>query len=79
MSEPDDQRTHEARVDPKILELLICPVSKGPLVYDEAAQELISRAACLAYPIRNGVALMTEETARPLDAESSSGTAAPSQ
>jgi uncharacterized protein YbaR (Trm112 family) len=59
-SEPD-------RPDPKLLELLVCPLTKGPLEYDAAAQELISRKARLAYPIRNGVPLMTAEAARPLD------------
>lgn len=50
----------------KLLEFLVCPVTKGPLELDVAAQELISRKAALAYPIRNGVPLLTVETARPL-------------
>ncbi len=58
---------HE-RVDPKLLEILVCPLTKTTLEYDAARQELISRAAGLAYPIRNGVPLMTVEAARPLDA-----------
>lgn len=53
--------------DPKLLTLLVCPVTKGPLVYDREARELISQAANLAYPIRNGVPLMTVEAARSLD------------
>lgn len=53
--------------DPKLLSLLVCPVTKGPLRYDRAARELISDKANLAYPIRNGVPLMTTEAARPLD------------
>ncbi len=53
--------------DPKLLELLVCPLTKMPLVFDKAAQELISRTAGLAYPIRNGVPLMTEDAARRLD------------
>jgi uncharacterized protein YbaR (Trm112 family) len=53
--------------DPKLLEILVCPVSKGPLTYDRAAQELISVKANLAFPIRNGVPLMTVEAARSLD------------
>lgn len=53
--------------DPKLLELLVCPVTKGPLTYDRAARELISAKANLAYPIRNGVPLMTAEAARSLD------------
>lgn len=53
--------------DPKLLEILVCPVTKGPLTYDRAAQELISVKANLAFPIRNGVPLMTIEAARSLD------------
>lgn len=53
--------------DPKLLELLVCPVTKGPLTYDRAAAELISTKANLAFPIRNGVPLMTVEAARSLD------------
>lgn len=62
--------------DPKLLELLVCPVTKGPLTYDRAARELISAKASLAFPIRNGVPLMTVEAARPLDQSppASSGT-----
>jgi len=55
------------RVDPKLLEILVCPLTKTTLEYDAAAQELISRAAGLAYPIRKGVPLMTVEAARRLD------------
>ena len=55
------------RVDPKLLALLVCPLTKGPLTYDEAAQELISLKAHLAFPIRNGVPLMTVDSARHLD------------
>lgn len=53
--------------DPKLLELLVCPLTKGPLTYDRAARELISTRANLAFPIRNGVPLMTVEAARSLD------------
>lgn len=53
--------------DPKLLELLVCPVTKGPLTYDKAARELISAKANLAFPIRNGVPLMTVDAARSLD------------
>ena len=53
--------------DPKMLELLVCPLTKMPLVFDKQAQELISRTAGLAYPIRHGVPLMTEDAARRLD------------
>lgn len=67
MSEPQEQDAGPARVDPKLLEILVCPLTKTTLQYDAAAQELISRAAGLAYPIRNGVPLMTVESARRLD------------
>ena len=52
--------------DPKLLEILVCPVTKGPLVYDREKQELISRVAGLAYPIRNGVPIMLPGEAREL-------------
>jgi uncharacterized protein YbaR (Trm112 family) len=54
-------------VDPKLLEILVCPVTKGPLVYDREKQELISKSARLAYPIRDGIPVMLEEEARRLD------------
>ena len=57
----------QARVDPKLLELLVCPLTKGPLRYDAAAQELISDQAGLAYPIRDGIPIMLVDEARPLD------------
>lgn len=57
------------RTDPKLLELLVCPLTHTPLVYDAARQELISRAAGLAYPIRNGVPMMTADAARELGDE----------
>lgn len=56
-----------APVDPKLLELLVCPVTKGPLEYDAEAQELISRTAGLAYPIEDGIPIMLPEDARRLD------------
>ena len=55
------------RSDPKSLELLVCPLTKTMLEYDDARQELISRRANLAYPIRSGVPLMTRDAARNLD------------
>ena len=58
-----------ARVDARLLEILVCPRTKTSLVYDEARQELISRAARLAYPIRDGIPIMLEEEARQLDDE----------
>jgi hypothetical protein len=54
-------------VDPKLLEILVCPITKGPLEYDAERQELISRSAKLAYPIRDGIPIMLEEEARRLD------------
>jgi len=56
--------------DPKLLEILVCPVTKGTLAYDRDKQELVSKRAGLAYPIRNGVPIMLEGEARTLtDAE----------
>jgi hypothetical protein len=51
-------------VDPRLLELLVCPVTKMPLYYDAARQELVSRSAGLAYPIRDGIPIMLAEEAR---------------
>ena len=54
-------------VDRKLLEILVCPLTKGPLEYDAGRQELISREAKLAYPIRDGIPIMLPEEARKLD------------
>jgi uncharacterized protein YbaR (Trm112 family) len=54
-------------VDPKLLDILVCPVTKGPLRYDRERQELISKSARLAYPIRDGIPVMLEEEARKLE------------
>jgi hypothetical protein len=64
MSLPDRP---ESAVDPKLLEILVCPLTKGPLEYDAAHQELISRKARLAYPIRDGIPIMLPEEARKID------------
>lgn len=56
-------------VDSKLLEILVCPLSKGPLTYDAQAQELISPQAGLAYPIRDGIPIMLIDAARPLEDE----------
>ena len=56
-------------VDPKLLEILVCPLTKGPLEYDREKQELVSRGAKLAYPIRDGVPIMLPEEARELGDE----------
>jgi len=58
----------EAGVDPRLLEILVCPVTRSALTYDRDANELISRAAGLAFPIRNGVPVMLREEARELGA-----------
>lgn len=56
-------------MDKKLLEILVCPVTKGPLVYDADAEELVSCAGRLAYPIKDGIPVMLEEEARELTAE----------
>ncbi len=60
------------KVDPKLLEILVCPLTKGPLSYDERADELISEQAGLAYPIRDGIPIMLIDEARTLDADAKS-------
>ncbi|MAE43720.1 MAG: hypothetical protein CMF63_01775 [Magnetovibrio sp.] len=60
----------ERKIDPKLLEILVCPLTKGPLRYDAEAQELISDQAGLAFPIRDGIPIMLLDEARPLDANS---------
>ena len=71
MSETAAGNTAPEQPDPKLLDLLVCPLTKGPLTYDARAQELVSPKARVAYPIRNGVPLMTAEAARSLDETSS--------
>lgn len=56
-------------MDKKLLDLLVCPVTKGPLIYDRERQELISKSARLAYPIRDGIPVMLEDEARELSEE----------
>ena len=56
-------------MDKKLLEILVCPVTKGPLIYDKKNQELISRSARLAYPIKDGIPVMLEDEARTLSDE----------
>jgi len=62
MSEPEAP----ASIDPKLLEILVCPQTKGPLVYKREAMELLSKKARLAYPIRDGVPIMLPDEARAL-------------
>ena len=72
MSEPSaDPQTPQdgVDVDPRLLEILVCPVTRGPLEYDRARGELVSRGARLAYPIRDGVPIMLPEEARELDGD----------
>ncbi len=61
--EPDER----SQVDARLLEILVCPVTRAELTYDPVRQELVSRAARLAYPIRDGVPIMLPEEARKLD------------
>jgi uncharacterized protein len=60
-------RNHNLGIDTKLLELLVCPVTKGPLEYDAVRQELVSRSAKLAYPIRDAIPIMLPDEARKLD------------
>jgi len=66
MTTPPNDRP-PGSVDPKLLEILVCPLTKGPLEYDAEKQELISRSAKRAYPIRDGIPIMLAEEARQLD------------
>ncbi|MFO1126483.1 MAG: Trm112 family protein [Methylocystis sp.] len=63
----DKFESHPTRIDPRLLEILVCPLTKTTLEYDSARQELISRSARLAYPIRDGIPIMLPEEARPID------------
>jgi len=68
MSETSQSLTETGQeVDPRLLEILVCPVTHGPLEYDRAKGELISRSAKLAYPIRDGVPIMLPDEARELE------------
>jgi uncharacterized protein len=62
----EQSETPSKDVDPKLLEVLVCPVTRGPLVYDRKANELVSKSARLAYPIREGVPIMLPDEAREL-------------
>ena len=62
-----DTETASVRFDPKLLELLVCPLTKRPLDYDAERQELLSRAARLAFPIRNGIPVLLPDEARPFN------------
>jgi len=60
-------------MDAKLLEILVCPVTKGPLIFDRERQELVSRSARLAYPIRDGIPVLLEDEARKLTPEEAEG------
>jgi uncharacterized protein YbaR (Trm112 family) len=62
-----DETPEISRVDPRLLEILVCPLTKTTLEYDAEKQELISRAARLAYPIRDGIPIMLPDEARRID------------
>jgi uncharacterized protein YbaR (Trm112 family) len=66
VSDSDHPRT-AGTIDPRLLEILVCPLTRSTLEYDAARQELVSRAAKLAYPIRDGIPIMLPDEARPLD------------
>ncbi|MCQ0989794.1 Trm112 family protein [Jiella marina] len=61
------ERKNDGQPDPKLLELLVCPLTKSPLVYDRQKNELVSKAAKLAFPIRDGIPIMLPSEARELD------------
>ena len=62
-----DSAMASVHIDPRLLALLVCPETRTPLIYDEQRQELISKAAGLAYPIKDGIPIMLPEAARPLE------------
>ena len=67
MNESTETAARSPELDPRLLEILVCPVTRGPLEYAREQGELISRGARLAYPIRDGVPIMLPEEARRLD------------
>ena len=67
LSSEKGEYREQKMVDPKLLEILVCPASKAPLVYDKTANELISKSAGLAFPIRNGVPILLIDEARQLE------------
>jgi len=62
----DSNQSKNSEINPKLLEVLVCPITKDVLIYNAQAQELISKSARLAYPIRDGIPIMLPEEARPL-------------
>lgn len=67
MSDEPEPPRRNAPIDPRLLEILVCPITKGPLEYDRDGGELISRKAGLAYPVRDGIPIMLPEEARKLE------------
>ena len=67
MNAKESKKAGDHAVDPKLLEILVCPLTKNELEYDAKAQELISHSAGLAYPIRDGIPIMLAEEARKLE------------
>ncbi len=65
--------TSKAGIDTKLLELLVCPLTKGPLVFDPQRGELVSRVAKLAYPVRDGIPILLPSEARAIDADGRTG------
>lgn len=65
-ADTDDRRERRMAIDPKMLELLACPLTKGPLTWDRENNELVSKAAKLAYPVRGGVPILLPSEARQL-------------
>lgn len=63
----ETQKTGTGEIDPRLLEVLVCPLTRGPLEYDREKRELISRQAKLAYPVRDGTPIMLPEEARSLE------------
>lgn len=74
----EERDAKKANVDPRLLELLACPLSKGPLVWDAERSELVSRVAKLAYPVRDGIPIMLPSEARPITIEDNGAPASPS-
>ena len=68
MAMSEQSETVSAPIDPRLLEILVCPLTKGPLEYDRSANELTSRKAGLSYPVRDGIPIMLVEEARKLEA-----------
>ena len=67
------RKQERPKVDVKLLELLACPLTKGPLVWDESSSELVSRLARLAYPVREGIPVMLPSEARTVDLDADAG------